>query len=509
MAQASDLSPVDWLLRLGPVIVRRVADVTFWSRYYKGDHDLPSGPSQHKAAYLRFQALARTNLCGLCVDSRVHRMKVIGYSDGSSTGGSNDAVWKLWQTAKLDSRQFAVYRRAFYQSISFVIVSPHPTKPGTPRISIEGPRNVTVASDPAEPTVRLAALRLWHDPYEKRWLATVWVPGQRHHFETFREHKDELTGQIGWKAEDWQVRASPARSPETIPVIPFANADEGDEPRAAFAPGVDVQNRLNLTVLNRLTAERYAAFRQRYLLNYTPEEDAETGLPVPPFNPGSDQIWTVPPPEPGEAPPILGDFAQTDTNGMLQAISADIRSFAAVTLTPVYYLPGGDLINISGDAIAALDAGHVQSIKERIAAWSENWEEVLGLSADIAGISEDLSSGEVRWAQPENLQPGILADYGVKLQAVGYPLPIIAEKLGDSPQQIAKLRAEAAKAQMQAALTAQVTAPAAAKPAPAGAPKPAAAGAPKPAPRPAPSPAGTGAKTTPPAPAGTSPRPKP
>lgn len=455
-----DLSPLDWLGRLGPELRARAELIRYYRRYYRGDHDLPAGPQQHREAYKRFQALARTNLCGLCVDSRVHRMSVIGVSDGTAAGGSNDTLWKLWQSAKLDSRQFAVYRRGFSESVSYVIVAPHPTKPNTPRVSIEGPLHVIVAHDPAEPQERLAALRLWHDPYAKRWMATVWVPGQRHHFVSTKEYKSEFEGLVGFSPEDWQVRSDPTRAGTGIPVIPFANGDEGEEPRAAFATGLDVQNRLNLTLLNRLTSERYAAFRQRYLLNYTPEEDPVTGLPVPPFNPGADVTITVPPNDPGEAPPQIGDLAQTDTANMLQAGSADIRSFAAVTLTPVYYLPGGDLINISGDSIAALDAGHVQLIKERIAAWSENWEEVLGSMADIAGLDQDLSSSEMRWAQPEQVQPGVLADYGSKLVAMGYPLPIVAQRLGDSPQQIAQLRAEMAKAQLQAALTAPATIPA-------------------------------------------------
>ena len=51
-------------------------------------------------------------------------------------------------------------------------------------------------------------------------------------------------------------------------MVPFENGDEGEEPRPAFEAGIDVQDRLNLTLLNRLTAERYAAFRQRWMTNY-------------------------------------------------------------------------------------------------------------------------------------------------------------------------------------------------------------------------------------------------
>lgn len=466
MADASDLTPVEWLGRLGPRLRDRSERILYWERYYRGDHDLPSGPQQHRDAYRRFQKLARTNLCGLCVESRVHRMKVIGYRDGSTAGGSDDAVWQLWQRAKLDSRQFTVYRKAFAQSEAYVIAAPSPTDPRVPRVSIEGPLNVIVERDPAEPALRLAALRMWHDPFAKRWMATLWLPGWRYSFQSVGEFADRHHGRLGYGPENWEQRSAPARSSQVIPVVPFANGDEGDEPRAVFAGGLDVQNRLNLTLLNRLTAERYAAFRQRYLLNYVPEEDPETGLPVPPFNPGADQTITVPPPEPGDPATQIGDLAQTDTSNMLQACTADIRSFAATTLTPVYYLPGGDLVNISGDAIMALDAGHVQSIEERMSAWSEQWEEVLALCADIAGLDRDLSASEVVWQQPEHVQPGVVADYATKLVAAGYPLPLVAEKIGESPQLIAKLRAELDAQAAQRAASGQPSSPTAANAAP-------------------------------------------
>lgn len=444
MAEADDLTPEEWVTRLGRKINQRRPKIDLWQRYYKGSHDLPAGPQQHKDAFRRFQRLSRTNLCGLCVDSRVHRMKVSGYRDGTARGGNDAAVWRMWQEARLDSRQFTVYRKAWALSAAYCIVAPDPRDPsGTkPRVSIEGPGNVYVELDPADSSVRLAALRMWHDALAKRWYATLWLPGWRYPYQSRNEHKEGYVPTTDFTESFWEPRGEPERSAPEVPVIPFWNGDEGDDPVAAFDPGLDVQNRLNLTMLNRLTAERYAAFRQRYLLNYEPEEDPATGLPIPPFNPGADQTLTIPPPEPGMPEPKIGDLAQTDTSGMLRGTEMDIRSFAAVTITPVYYLPGGDLTNIGEGTIVALDAGHMQSIKERMAAWSECWEEVLQLCADIAHVEKDLSSSEIVWDQPESFNQAATADYLTKLTGSGVPLPMAVEQIGWTPQQIDRLRTE-------------------------------------------------------------------
>lgn len=443
MAESSDLTPHEWLSWLGRKLVERQPQVTYWRHYYEGDQDLPAGPNQHKAAYERFQKLSRTNLCLLCVESMVHRMQVTGYRDGTSERTQDNAVWKMWQAAKLDARQFTIWRKALSRSVSYVIVGVDPKDARKPRVTIEGPENVIVECDPADPTRRLAALRLWHDPIVKRWMATLYLPGRRFHWQSVAEHKDTTgaTGQLNWSEKSWELRSDPARSLPEVPVVPFACADEGEDPKAAFDVGIDVQNRLNLTLLNRLSSERYAAFRQRFLTNYEAEIDEVTGLPVSPFNPGTDQLFTVPPPEPGQPESKFGDLAQTDTTQMLRGVEADMRAFAAVTLTPVYYLPG-DLVNIGADSIAALDAGHVAKIKQLMTHFGEGLEEVLQLMAFVAGVDRDLNSSELVWARPENFNPAQVADYASKLHAAGFPLPMIAEEIGWSPQRIAELRAE-------------------------------------------------------------------
>jgi len=454
VAEPTDLTPMEWLGRLGHALVRREPRIHYWRRYYEGDQDLPAGPDQHKDAFRRFQALSRTNLCLLCAESMVHRLQVTGYRDNAGDTSGNP-VWRLWQQAKLDARQFSAYRKALSRSAAYVTVGVDPRDTSRPRVTIEGPENVIVETDPADTSRRLAALRLWHDPLAKRWMATLYLPGERYHWQTVSEFKyrERADLRLRWDPNQWELRADPGRSFAEVPVVPFLNGDEGEQPVAEFDVGIDVQNRLNLTILNRLSAERYAAFRQRYMTNYEVEEDPITGLPLAPFRPGTDQIWTVPPPEPGQPETRVGDFAQTDTSQMLRGVEADMRAFAAVTLTPVYYLPG-DLVNIGADSVAALDAGHVAKVRQRMALWGESWEEVLTLMAQAAGINGDLSQGEVVWARPESFQPAVVADYMSKLVAAQIPLPMVAEEVGWSPQRVDQLRAELATNAFLAAATA-------------------------------------------------------
>lgn len=437
----------DWLARLGPRLVARQFQVRRWENYYAGYQDLPSGPQQNVDAYRRFQSRARTNLCRLCVDSMVHRMQVIGYRDGSDEGGNDASVWDLWQRARMDSRQFALWRRALRASRAFAIVGAHPNRPNEPRVTIEDASTVIIETDPADAAETLAAMRLFYDGISRRWMATVWLPGVRFSFQSRAQFPDDYPGTIdglGWNEAAWEPREQPQRlSGDEIPVYEFANADEGDPPSAEFEPGMDVQDRLNLTLLNRLTAERYSAFRQRYITNYEPEVDEATGLPVAPFNPGADQTLTLPPPEPGQPEPRLGDLAQTATSDMLRGVDADMRAFAAVTITPVYYMPG-DMVNVSADAVAALDAGHNAKIRQRQTAWGEQLERVLQRMANIAGLDRDLSASELVWARPENLNITAVAAYAQTLRNAGYPLPIVAERIGETPQQIDRLRSEMA-----------------------------------------------------------------
>lgn len=467
MTSPVSLSPIAWLERLAPRIADPDRQLTIdkFRRYYSGDHDLPAGPSQMSDAFRSFQAKARTNLCGICVRSVADRMEVIGYRERDRT--ANERLWALWTASGMVARQSTIWRKALSLGSAYVVVGPDPRRRDAPRFTIEGPDRIAVEHDPGDPLVRLAAARVWHDALARRWHATIYLPGWRHYFQTVAEHvspwatdTDRSQGSsLRLNATKWQTRLPSERSTPDIPVIPFYNGEEGDEPLAEFAgEGIDVQDRINLTVLSRLTTERYQAYRQRGLVNFEPAEDPITGLPIPPFRPGSDQIWTVPPAAPGDPEPKFVDLPPSDTANILRAVESDIRSFAMVTITPVYYLPGGDLINVAADALSALDTGHNAKVRQKSGLWTGPLSQMWQLAADVAGLGVTIEPEAIAWARPESAHPAAVADYVSKMVAAGVPLTIVLEEIGWGPERIEQVRTEVAQAQIQASVLAARTA---------------------------------------------------
>lgn len=453
LASSGDLTPLQWLTRLGRKLQDRTPQLDLWDRYYDGDHDLPVGPSQHLETFRRFQRKARTNLCALPVDSVVDRLHATGITDGSPEGNNDATLFGWWQANRMDARQSTLYRYALKHGESYLIVGKHPTL-DRPRWTIESARSVIVETDPAEPLARLAAMRVWYDTVKETWYATLWTPGWRFLYQTVHPYPTTAGAAPLWPAwgNDAWARINSYPSTVGVPVIPFTNGDELAGGAAEFAPGMDVQDRLNLTVLNRLTAERYSAFRQRFAVNLDLDVDPVTGEAVNPYKAGSTELWVAGSPEAPSGPEVrFGDFAQTDTAQMLRAVEADIKAFMAVTTTPVYYF--GDLTNVGADTINAIDAGHMSKCQQRIATFSEAYEEAFAVSGQVMRTDVDLDAAELTWERPENWNPTQVADLISKRVGAGEPLTMVLQDLGKSPQYVERVRVEMTREQARKALS--------------------------------------------------------
>lgn len=483
-------SPDWWLIRLGRALRQREIGtvdpddrsapprgLAYWRRMWRGNHPLPSAPKDVRDAYTAFMRSARTNFCGVIVEADAHRLKVIGVSDAD--GASDDEAWYWWQANKLDSRQKAVYRTSLGQSVAYVMVGPDPRgrvdpngKP-IPLITPEHPREVIVESDPATGE-RLAGLKAWHDAISRRGRAVVYLGPERVRVE-YQTATEQSSSVLRWGVSTWERVDDESPSPLGVPIVAFPwMPDLGEEPVAVFDAVIDVQNRINLSMLNRMTAERYSAYRQKYVTGhkFRAVVDTATGLDVPdqPFIPGPDNVWV----SEGEATKF-GQFDQTDLTGFLKVHESDVRDLLVLTSTPAYYV-ASQLVNLSADAVSALDATHIAKVVEESTVYGEAWEEVLGLAAELVGVERDFSAAEVRWKDPRSINPSVLADAAVKRSSIGYPLAILAEDLGESPQRIERIRAEAASG----ALLAGLAVPGQAAPQPA--PTPAVPGQPAPVP---------------------------
>lgn len=448
-------SPAWWLLRLGRRLRDRKKDkLTLYRKYYRGEQLLPQIPVEDKNAWLEFQRKARTNMCRMVVRATVARQLCIGVTDGQ--GREDATAWEWLQRNRWDSEQKKLFRAIRSTGWGYTMVGEHPRVKRQPLITVEHPDEVIVERDPATGEV-MVALKAWWDDIERVGRASLYLdPGEggngkatNHLFKTGAWSPNRP---LPWGATNWEEDGDPRDTRfDRPPVVPFENVpDLGEDPEPDFWEVRDIQDRFNLQVLHRMFLERQFAQPQAYATGAKVKKNVDpiTGIEVAenPYPRGKAGVW-VNENEKG----AFGQLTPADLSNLLRAHEFEIRTLFVMTSTPAYYMPG-DLVNVSTDTVMALDSNHVEKVREINTGDGEGIEETLGLAAVVAGVDGDFAQHEVRWQDPRHLNPAVLADMGVKKKTMGWPLTMVAEDMGESPQRVSRLRVEAAAEAMRAAL---------------------------------------------------------
>ncbi|MBQ1122637.1 phage portal protein [Streptomyces sp. B15] len=447
-------NPDYMLLRLGRRMRKRAGVLDEWWRYYRGRPPLPQLPKKAEQAFLDFQRKARTNFCGLITSASVHRLLALGVTGEDGTPDPDAARW--WQVNRLDSRQKLVWRVALSQSVGYMLVGEHPTKTEpngrpSPLITAESPRECIVETDPAtgEPRVGLKA---FHNDMDGYGYARVYYDDTSFPYRTKERCSPH---RLPWGPDSW-VYAGDREDGEPhdwgmMPLVEFERMpDLGEDPEPEFACVTDTQDRVNLGVLNRMAASRYSGFRQKWVKGhkFAKQKDPQTGqitVVEQPFVPGPNSVWV----SEGETAQF-GQLDATDLTGFLREHESDVRDMLILSQTPAYYY-ANDLVNIGADTVNALDILHVAKVREHIAAFREGLEDVVALAARVAGSERDYTEATVRFANPQHLNPAVLADAATKKKAIGYPLDVLAEEMGETPEQVRRITAGAASQALLAA----------------------------------------------------------
>lgn len=445
-------TPDWWLLRLGRDLEKRRPKLLRRRDYYEGNHPLPEGPRGISRQYLEFLRKTRTNYCMIAADAPVHRLSLLGVTNGS---GDNDATaWGWWKRNKMASKQKQLFRCALSTGWAYAMVGAHPKDPRRPLITVEHPSQVMTESDPATGET-VALLKAYHDDLTGRGRALVCLPDVIVKYET--EPRSGRRG-LPWSHQAWTpVLPDPETNPGESEVNPYGRVmgvafmcrpNLGEDPRAEFSKVTDIQDRINLGMLNRMTAERYSAWRQKYVTGhkFSKTIDPVSGMEVvaQPFIPGPDSVWA----SEGENTKF-GEFTQTELTGFLKTHESDIRDLLVLTHTPAYYV--ADLVNFAADAVVALDTLHVAKVWEHQAFFGENFTDMFDLASLVADEDED-PDREMRWQDARYLNPTVVANMGTQLKTIGYPLPMIAERMGEPPAQVDKLEAASAAAALLSTL---------------------------------------------------------
>lgn len=434
-----------WLQELSWKLQRRLPRIESLDRWFRGDSPLPEG-NQVQALRLAYQALqrkARTNYAELIVEAVGDRMQVTGFrtAAGDDDNGDREAR-RIWQANRLDVHASDVHDSFLALGDAYVIVGAGDD--GVPLITGEDPRQVVTDHDPRDGSVR-AALKMFVDTMFGLEFAYLYLPGQV--LVASREvRRAAYPAPRGWfssQSWSWDDDRSSDLPFDRVPVVRFQNRSglDGDCGIGEFEPHIDLLDRINHGVFQRMTIATMQAFRQRAIKN-APMVDEETGLEIDwegilVADPGA--VWAIP----GSVE--LWESGQVDLTPILSAVRDDLQSLSAVTRTPFHMLsPEG--ANQSAEGASLSREGVVFKAEKRIARATESWKDVMSLAFLWAKDEEraDRSQLEVLWQDPERRSLSELADAAVKKQAAGVPWRQNMVDLGYAPETIDRMESERA-----------------------------------------------------------------
>lgn len=426
-------SPGWWFSRLSDKQQNRLPTLHRLHRYYMGDADLPEGHKRAREAFAEFQRRARSNYTGLVAESVIERLEPVGFQAGSDAVPDAHA-WQIWRANRMDADIRLGLRAAVSMGESYLMVGPPDgTAASYPVITAEDPREMVVEMDPIRKRRAVAALKEWVDPVAGERRAVLLLPDATH---SFRAPLTE--GQVWHNSRDWEPAGSVANHLGVVPVVRLPNRmDLFGETRSEFADVMDIQDRINSQILDRLVMSKMQAYRQRWVKGTSLTD--EDGKPID-LTPGADLLWAFEDPE-----TELGEFQQSDIRPILQSVQDDVRDLAAISRTPPHYLMA-EFTNAGGDAFAQSETGHVAKVRERMSHYGEAIEDALRLAYAYLGDprSEDLDMGVI-WADPQYRSLAEKADAAVKLGAAGVPWRTLMQSVLDyAPDDVARMERERA-----------------------------------------------------------------
>jgi len=456
-------TPEWWLLRLG----RRLADdaprFDKLESYWRGTPRLPHGNERMREAYKRLQKMARTNFGSLVAEAVLERMKVLGFRAGAdATEEVDKSAWKWWQANGLDADSGLVHRTAIVLSRAYVIVGENPeddpdadtetgddTK-GLPLVTVEDPRQVIHESHPTNRRRIMAALKTYWDDVENTQIAILFLPKTVHYFRAVGVKRDTTAVEM-WRAQRWRADHKVDNKLGEVPVVPFVNRpDMAGEGLGEFEDVIDLLDRINTSILDRMVISAMQAYRQRWAkgVSLTDENGNDTSA----FDPGADLLWVV-----EDENAQFGEFSTTDLTSIVKAIESDVQYLSAITRTPPHYILAG-IVNASGDALSVAETGLTSKVVEREHEFGESWERVYRLAAKTQGKAIG-TDAQVEWKNPQFRSLTEMAGANVQLKAADVPWRTRMRLLDMTPQDIERMEAERMQDAMTMALMQPLLAP--------------------------------------------------
>lgn len=431
-------SPDWWVDRLYKRLMARRPLIDMYTAYYTGDHPLPWLAPQAQDEFRRILRMTRSNYMGLVCDAVAEREQIEGFRFGRE-GKADAETWRLWQANDLDSYSDQGILEAHITGWAYMLVQPNPDDPSTPFAWMEHPSQAIVEFAPGYGRRRRAAgLKVWDDDWTGNLHATLYLPDYVHKRQARRP---VLGAPVTWEPRIVQGEDSPARNPlGDVALVEIAN-----RPRlmtggvSEIADVIDIQDRANKTVADRLITQDYGAFPQKWIKAW-PEVD-DKGNKTPPIDIGRNRVVTT---EVKETE--FGQWATAPLDPYSAAKREDVKDIASRTRTPAQYLLG-EMSNVNGETLKASESGLISKVRQSCRTLGEDFETGVRLLRRAAGLPAGDESMETIWRNPEYRTEGELTDSVMKkYQARIITLRQAREDLGYTAVQIQRMEEQDALA---------------------------------------------------------------
>lgn len=427
---------------------RRELDVL--RRYWTGRQRLPAViPSNAPNEIKEMARTCRVNIIDIVVNSLTQALFVDGFraTDPETGDDVTVPVWSAWLANRMNKHQTGLHRAAIAYGTSYAVVTPGDPVPVIRPVS---PRLLTAVygDDPDWPVYAL----------EKRPRTRNWRLYDAEAVYTLERTQNGGFSVVG----DPAPHGATFGGDPVCPVVRYRDAEDLDleddaEPEnlggigsncrvvaGQIAPLMTLQDQINLTSFALKAAEWYSAFRQRWIVGWTPSSPEQK------VQAAVSQVWTF-----DESPEDvrLGEFSETNLDGYLRSREAVLKYGATLSQTPVHELIG-ELVNLSAEALAAAEAGRDRKVDERKTVLGESHEQLFQLIGAYMGV-EIPNDAQVVWRDTSARAFAAVVDgLGKLVQMLGIPAQELWDRVpGATQQDVRRWKAAAAEGDALTTLT--------------------------------------------------------
>ena len=389
------LDRIDRAMRIDKPVLRRefVTGGPSGPRRYAGEFaPTVSIPDDAPPIMWELARKSRTNYLPLLVRVFRQALRVEGYI---TSAPAEQNPWRWWQANRMDARQVGLHDAALKYGVAYLSVLPGDTGPSARAFT---PRRMAAA---------------YQDPEIDEWpMYSVHVDGREQHLvltddeAEYRfgiEDQAAVTGLAGLPAMSRKFGQDAVTFIETrrhnvgvCPVVRYRDALllDGEEQYGIVEPLIVVQERIDETGFGQLVAQYFAAFKQRAVIGWVPESEAQE------LKAGAARIWYL---DVDKDQVDIRELSETDLTRYIESGKFARRDFASLGQIPAGDLGVDAISNISDATLSGLERAKNNRSGEIALAFGEGHEQTMRLFARLADApdaAEDWNS-EIRWAERE------------------------------------------------------------------------------------------------------------